>query len=125
MEKINVESKSSEFVSIMNEQFKRKINFVRLKLISMFVIALCKVQTVGFEKLANAFDTKAKADSRLRRIQRFNTPAGADHEPIIIILVANKFEIKRQLENRTAANMKRTDTLFFIFLVFNVVIKNT
>jgi len=37
----------------------------------MFVLALCKVQTVGFEKLANAFDSKAQATSSLRRIQRF------------------------------------------------------
>ncbi len=37
----------------------------------MFVIALCKVQTVGFEKLANAFDSQAMAASSLRRIQRF------------------------------------------------------
>ncbi|WP_157754705.1 hypothetical protein [Salinivirga cyanobacteriivorans] len=37
----------------------------------MFVFALCKVQTVGFEKLANAFDSNAKSTSSLRRIQRF------------------------------------------------------
>lgn len=43
----------------------------RVKLISMFVIALCKVQTVTFEKLANAFDTSSNRDSSLRRIQRF------------------------------------------------------
>jgi len=27
----------------------------------MFVFALCKVQAVGFEKFANAFDSKAQA----------------------------------------------------------------
>ncbi|MDR3267611.1 MAG: IS4 family transposase, partial [Tannerella sp.] len=37
----------------------------------MFICALCKVQTVGYEKLAVAFETEAKADSSLRRIQRF------------------------------------------------------
>lgn len=37
----------------------------------MFVLALCKVQPVGFEKLANALDSEAMAVSSLRRIQRF------------------------------------------------------
>lgn len=38
---------------------------------SMVIIALCKVQTVSFHKLALAFDTESKADSSLRRLQRF------------------------------------------------------
>ncbi len=37
----------------------------------MFVIALCKVQTVGFEKLSKAFDSEGLPSSSLRRIQRF------------------------------------------------------
>ena len=37
----------------------------------MFISSLCKVQTVNFEKLANAFDSNSKASSSLRRIQRF------------------------------------------------------
>ena len=71
MENINVRSKSKEFVEILDTSFKGKVNLSRLKLISMFVIALCKVQTVGFEKLSNAFDSRATASSSLRRIQRF------------------------------------------------------
>lgn len=35
------------------------------------ISALCKVQTVGFEKLATAFDSNASTSSSLRRIQRF------------------------------------------------------
>lgn len=34
-------------------------------------MALCKVQTVSFHKLALAFETHGKADSSLRRLQRF------------------------------------------------------
>lgn len=37
----------------------------------MLVCSLCKVQTVTFDKLANAFDARAQSDSSLRRIQRF------------------------------------------------------
>jgi hypothetical protein len=71
MKKTNVSHKNSELTSILNTHFKRKLNLARVKLISHFVIALCKVQTVTFEKLANAFDTAADSGSSLRRIQRF------------------------------------------------------
>ena len=37
----------------------------------MVIVALCKVQTVSFHKLALAFETSGKADSALRRLQRF------------------------------------------------------
>jgi len=56
---------------------------------------------------------------------KINTPAGADHGPIIIIFEARMLEINKQVAKRIPASINRTDTLFFIFLVFNVVIKNT
>ncbi|MBI9068992.1 MAG: hypothetical protein JEZ09_16975 [Salinivirgaceae bacterium] len=71
MKKINDESKSREFTSILDTHFQGKVNLSRLKLITMFVFALCKVQTVGFEKSANTFDSKSLTCSSLRRIQRF------------------------------------------------------
>ena len=71
MKKTNVVTKNSELSSILNTHFQGKINLARVKLISHFIIAICKVQTVTFEKLANAFDTKANPESSLRRIQRF------------------------------------------------------
>jgi hypothetical protein len=37
----------------------------------MVILALCKVQTVSFHKLALAFETNGKTDSSLRRLQRF------------------------------------------------------
>lgn len=37
----------------------------------MFLCAICKVQTVCFEKLAVGFDSNAQTSSSLRRIQRF------------------------------------------------------
>lgn len=82
MKKINVESKNTEFISILNTQLNGKLNLARIKLMSMFISALCKVQTVGFEKLANAFDTKAKSGSSLRRIQRFIAEFSLDSDLI-------------------------------------------
>lgn len=101
MENVNVESKSREFISILNTHFKGKVNLSRLKLITMFVFALCKVQTVGFEKLANAFDSGAMAASSLRRIQRFIAHYALDSDLIarlIFALLPSKKELKLSID---------------------------
>lgn len=116
MEKINVESKSKEFISIMNGQFQGKINLARLKLISMFVFALCKVQTVGFEKLANAFDSEAMAASSLRRIQRFIASYALDSDLIaklIFGLLPDKDNLKLSID-RTNWKFGQTDINIFM-----------
>ena len=61
MNKTNSDTKNSELTAVLNSHFQNNINLARVKLISYFVIALCKVQTVTFEKLVNAFDTQAKS----------------------------------------------------------------
>jgi len=66
--KTNADTKNSELTSILNQHFKGIVNLARLKLIVHFVIVLCKVQIATFNKLANAFDTKANAESSLSRI---------------------------------------------------------
>lgn len=67
-----VESKNSILTDTLISIFQpEKINLARVKFISAFVMALCKVQTVGFEKLATAFESEAKTASSLRQIQRF------------------------------------------------------
>ncbi len=71
MIKTNVETKDSKLSLVLKSKFEGKINLARIKLISHFIIALCKVQSVTFEKLANAFDSEADSASSLRRIQRF------------------------------------------------------
>jgi hypothetical protein len=47
------------------------MNKARIKFLGLFICALCKVQTVSFQKLAGAFESAAQSDSSLRRIQRF------------------------------------------------------
>lgn len=66
--------KSNQLATILKENLSKNgsaLNKARLELISMVIIALCKVQTVSFHKLAIAFDCKSKVDSSLRRLQRF------------------------------------------------------
>lgn len=65
------ESKSTELTSILEVVFKNKMNAARIKFLGLFIVALCKVQTVCFEKLATGFEANAKRSSSLRRIQRF------------------------------------------------------
>lgn len=71
MKKTNILHENSDLISILNTHFEGLLNLARVKFISMFIIALCKVQTVNFDKLSKAFDTTAHASSSLRRIQRF------------------------------------------------------
>lgn len=67
-----VESKISILTDKLTKMFEAdKLNLARVKFIGLFIMALGKVQTVGFEKLAIAFEGKAKTGSSLRRIQRF------------------------------------------------------
>lgn len=66
-----VSRKSNVLVLTLQEHFGGKMNLAGIKFISSFILALCKVRTVTFEKLANAFDTPVKAEYSLRRMQRF------------------------------------------------------
>lgn len=66
--------KSTKLADVLDENLSKngqKLNKARVKLISLFILALCKVQTVSFHKLALTFDSSSKADSSLRRLQRF------------------------------------------------------
>ena len=58
-------------VETLSKIFGNDLNLARIKLISLFISALCKVQTVNYDKLAAAFDSNVKVNSSLRRIQRF------------------------------------------------------
>jgi len=71
MKKTSISSKNSDLILILNTHFNTNLNLARVKFIGMFIIALCKRQTVNFSKLSKAFDSSADADSSLRRIQRF------------------------------------------------------
>jgi hypothetical protein len=66
-----VSCRSNELAKILKENFGDSINLARIKFISLFICALCKVRTVCFEKCACAFDNQCDTASSLRRIQRF------------------------------------------------------
>jgi hypothetical protein len=68
---ISQDCKITELSSVFEQNFETKINKARIKLISMVVLALCKIKSVNYSNLANAFDSSVNAESSLRRIQRF------------------------------------------------------
>jgi len=55
---------------------------------SLLLIALCKGQTVSFEKLANAFEIIVDSSSSLRRIQRFFAHYSLDSDIIARLIFA-------------------------------------
>ncbi len=69
--KTSQDSKVTELSSVLAQNFETKINKARLKLISMMILALCKIKTVNYMSLSNVFDSSATAESSMRRIQRF------------------------------------------------------
>jgi len=83
---LKVEDKSTQLVSILSLTMAGKMNLARIKFFGLFICALCKVQSVCFEKLATAFETDAKLASSLRRIQRFMADYALDTDLIACLI---------------------------------------
>lgn len=68
-----VPSNFTQINAALQKHLGPDMNSCRIKLIAQMVLALCKVGTVTFHKLATAFEThgQATALSSLRRVQRF------------------------------------------------------
>lgn len=62
-------AKYSELQAILGKELP--INAARLKFVVLLIVALIKVQSVNFERLAQVFDNPVRLNSNLRRIQRF------------------------------------------------------
>lgn len=67
----SLDSKNSDLISVLKPYFKDNFNLARLKLICLFIEALCKVKTINYDRLATAFASEADKSSSYRRIQRF------------------------------------------------------
>ena len=67
----SLDSKNSDLISVLKPYFNSNFNLARLKLICLFIKALCKVKTINYDRLASAFESEADKNSSFRRIQRF------------------------------------------------------
>ena len=83
-----VSYKSSDLTSVLVEHFGKSLNLARIKFLSLFICALCKVQVVCFEKLASGFENSCNAESSLRRIQRFMARYSLDKDLIAKLIFA-------------------------------------
>ena len=82
--KTKVSHKNSDLISILVSHFGKSINLARIKFMSLFICALCKVQVVCFEKVACGCDN----GSSLRRIQRFMSNYSLDKDLIARFIFA-------------------------------------
>lgn len=118
--KTNVEFKFSELSSILSSELKG-IHLARIKLIVNIILALCKVQTVTFEKLALAFDSEVKPESSLRRIQRFMAEYNLNPD-LVAKLIFNLLPSKDKLIlsiDRTNWKFGQTDiNIFMLGIVY-------
>jgi len=71
MKNTSPECKDTTLISVLQGHLQGEINLARVKLISLFITALCKVKSISYDKIASAFDTDASKNSSYRRIQRF------------------------------------------------------
>jgi len=117
MKKTNAVTKNSELTSVLNTHFQGKINLARIKLIAFFISSLCKVQSVTFDKLANAFDITANTSSSLRRIQRFMAEYTLEADLIaklVFNLLPNQDKVKLTIDR---TNWKFGQTNINIFML--------
>lgn len=64
-------SKDTSLILVLQGHFKGELNLARVKLICLFITALCKIKTINYDRLASGFDSKVDKGSSYRRIQRF------------------------------------------------------
>jgi hypothetical protein len=77
-----VSNPKNQLQAVLSLHLGGKMNLARIRFIVMFILALCKLQSVCFEKLACGFDTPASRSSSLRRIQRFMAQYVVDRDLI-------------------------------------------
>jgi len=63
--------KNTSLISVLQDHFKGDLHLARVKFISLFITALCRVKTINYDRLASGFDANVGKNSSYRRIQRF------------------------------------------------------
>ena len=87
METTKVEDKYSSLNVYFSEHFQW--HRARIKFFVLLITALCKMQTVCFERLAEGMDSNANMSSCLRRIQRFFAEFVIDKSRIASVLFSS------------------------------------
>ena len=106
---------------ILHSTFKEHFGWhcARIKLLVSLVISIIKVQSVRYERLAEAMDSKANVLSRLRRIQRFFALFNIDSDLVSRFLFLNlpqKTDLSISID-RTNWKFGNTDINIFMLSV--------
>jgi hypothetical protein len=67
----SLEGKDTQVISFIQGHITGEYNLARVKLICLFIVALSKIKTINYDRLASGFDVKANKNSSYRIIQRF------------------------------------------------------
>ncbi|WGQ12751.1 hypothetical protein [Sphingobacterium faecium] len=67
----SLSDKDTGLLTALKAHFSGEMIGARIKLICLFINALCKVKTINYDRLASGFEVNAKKNSFYRRIQRF------------------------------------------------------
>ena len=84
--KINHARENNQLSDTLSAFFAKNNNLAHIKLISLFIAALCRAKTVCFSLLSTVFDSPAKSSSCLRRIQRFFAEFDLDRDLIARVI---------------------------------------
>jgi hypothetical protein len=85
----------------------------------MFIIALSKAQTVNFSKLSIAFDTEAKSESSLRRIQRFIAKYSFNSDKWLAFLNKENIRYYIRIKNNFKVFIPHKNKTVKVFWLFN------
>lgn len=90
------EHKDTDLFAVFKAHLAGDLHLARIRLICLFITALCKVKSVNFTKVSAGFDSRSLASSCMRRIQRFMAEAELPMK-IISTLIFNILPIKGKL----------------------------
>jgi hypothetical protein len=63
--------KYTDLLTVFTAHLSKDLNLSSIRLVCLFITALCKVKSVNYSKLSAGFDSPSAASSCFRRIQRF------------------------------------------------------
>lgn len=92
----SLRAKDTGLLTLFKAHMSKDLHLTRIRIICIFVTALCKTKSVNFVKLSSGFDPESLASSSLRHIQRFMAEAELPMK-IISSLIFNMIPIKGKL----------------------------
>lgn len=67
----SLDPKDTQLLGVFTSHFKGELNLARIRLMCLFITALCKVKSVNYSKISSGFASASLANSCFRRVQRF------------------------------------------------------